>query len=108
MSTITTPPDEGAYIRRTYAHFARVGVAHDGVDDGAEHTRHRHAPPQWDADAPSRVLDAEALARDLQRHETLDRYGFYDARPAHAHAEPLVLARSALCLLYTSPSPRDS
>lgn len=95
MADAPAPADDGAYIRRTYAHFAHNGVPNDGVDAGEEHTRHKHAPPLWDAPPACRILPAHVFVADLARQQSLDRFGFYDARPAHVHAEPLVLPRKA-------------
>ncbi|WFD39851.1 uncharacterized protein MJAP1_002832 [Malassezia japonica] len=87
--------DDGAYVRRTYAHFLRVGVEQDGVAEGIEHTRHKHEPPEWGAKVRSRILEGDALQSDLKLHETLDCFGFYDASPMHARKEPLVLPLKA-------------
>ncbi|WFD41565.1 hypothetical protein MPSI1_000196 [Malassezia psittaci] len=85
--------DEAAYVRRTYAHFARVGVHQDGVDDGIEHTRYRIAPC-WDAKQVQKILTQDLLEKDLQRQQALDRYGFFDARPNQVHREPIILLSS--------------
>ncbi|WFD31959.1 hypothetical protein MSPP1_003001 [Malassezia sp. CBS 17886] len=94
--------DSGAYVRRTYAHFARVGVPLDGAVDGVEHTRHRHPPPAWDAPPrPRAPLTADARAADLAACARLDRYGFFDtggstAGPRTADARAVVLPAWAL------------
>lgn len=46
-----TPPEdaEGAYIRRTYAHFDARGVRGDGLLEGKEWTRERGSRAAWEA-----------------------------------------------------------
>lgn len=41
---------EGAYVRRTYAHFDQNGVHGDGLVEGKEWTREKAARPAWASD----------------------------------------------------------
>lgn len=46
----TAPEDaEGAYIRKTYAHFDASGIKGDGLVEGKEWTRERGSRAAWDA-----------------------------------------------------------
>ena len=62
------------------------------------------------------LVDVRALLGDLPRRRDLlieflhliqDRYGHLSVQHLNALADELLLAQTEVCLLYTSPSPRD-
>ena len=87
---------DSAYIRDTYAYYARTGVPHDGIAEGVEHTRYKQDAPPWECVDP-RTTPPPALH--------VDRYGFFDtpkqpscivlARHVYAHRRMLQRTRKA-------------
>lgn len=69
----TAPEDsEGAYIRKTYAHFDASGIKGDGVVEGKEWTRERSARAAWDAsEGTNDVETLSHLAPPSNGHETV-------------------------------------
>jgi hypothetical protein len=81
----TAPEDaEGAYIRKTYAHFDASGIKGDGLVEGKEWTRERGARAAWDAsESSSRGEPLEHLTPPSDHHDTLR------AKGAARHPSPL-------------------
>ena len=123
---MTSPDDDlGRLLRRElHAEAARFTFAEDGLSQIRERLRSRALFPLWgglrvDAERYGyrlRYVAAEALAWlfRLARRGRKNPPGTQVATPATLAARATVAARSvpaagryAICLLYTSPSPRD-